>query len=199
MKLEIGNFYVKDVKFGLKTEFLDGVLSINKEEALEFIKADEHITDVDIEIAKPGDDTRIVPVKEAVEARVRLDGKAVFPGITGDLRRAGEGRLHALKGCSILGVGKHWGSFGDGLIDMSGEGAKYSYYSQLINICLVIDTDEEFERYEQQKKNHAIRWACHKFAEYLGKTVEKLEAEETEVFELEAITKRDACTENKQG
>ncbi len=194
MKLEIGNFYVKDVKFGLKTEFLDGVLSINKEEALEFIKADEHITDVDIEIAKPGDDTRIVPVKEAVEARVRLDGKAVFPGITGDLRRAGEGRLHALKGCSILGVGKHWGSFGDGLIDMSGEGAKYSYYSQLINICLVIDTDEEFERYEQQKKNHAIRWACHKFAEYLGKTVEKLEAEETEVFELEAITKRDEKT-----
>ncbi len=191
MKLEIGNFYVKDVKFGGNTEFSDGVLTINKEEALAFIKSDEHITNVDIEIAKPGDNTRIVPVKEAVEARIRPDGKAVFPGVTGELRSAGEGRIHALKGCSILGVGMHWGSFGDGLIDMSGEGAKYSYYSQLINICLVIDTDEEFERYEQQKKNHAIRWACHKFAEYIGKTVKHLEADDTEIFDLDGITKRD--------
>src|SRR3712207_3131086 len=190
MRLEIGNFYVKDVVFGESTSFKDGVLTIDKEDAIKFIKSDEHITDMDIEIARPGDETRIVPVKEAVEARVRLDGKTVFPGITGDLRRAGEGRLHALKGCSILGVGMHWGSFGDGLIDMSGEGAKYSYYSNLINICLVIDTDEEFERYEQQKKNHAIRWACHKFSEYLGKTVKDLEPEELEVFDLAPITKR---------
>lgn len=191
MRLEIGNFYVKDVVFGDSTKFSDGILTINKKEAIDFVRADEHITDMDIDIAHPGEDVRIVPIKEAVEPRVRVDGKAVFPGITGDLRRAGEGKLHVLKGCSVMGVGMHWGSFGDGLVDMSGEGAKYSYYSQLINICLVIDTDEEFERYEQQKKNHAIRWACHKFAEYLAKTVKELEPEETEVFELDGITKRD--------
>lgn len=190
MLLEIGNFYVKDVKFGEKTSFKDGVLFINKDEAIDFIAKDEHITDIDIEIAKPGEDIRIVPIKEAVEPRVRLDGKSLFPGITGNLRRAGEGRIHALKGCSVMGVGMHWGSFGDGLVDMSGEGAKYSYYSNLINICLVIDTDEEFERYEQQKKNHAIRWACHYFAEYLGETVKTLEPEDLETFEFEGVTKR---------
>ena len=190
MLLEIGNFYVKDVKFGEKTSFKDGVLFINKNEAIDFIAKDEHITDIDIEIAKPGEDIRIVPIKEAVEPRVRLDGKSLFPGVTGNLRRAGEGRIHALKGCSVMGVGMHWGSFGDGLVDMSGEGAKYSYYSNLINICLVIDTDEEFERYEQQKKNHAIRWACHYFAEYLGETVKTLEPEDLETFEFEGVTKR---------
>lgn len=190
MLLEIGNFYVKDVKFGEKTSFKDGVLFINKNEAIDFIAKDEHITDIDIEIAKPGEDIRIVPIKEAVEPRVRLDGKSLFPGVTGGLRRAGEGRIHALKGCSVMGVGMHWGSFGDGLVDMSGEGAKYSYYSNLINICLVIDTDEEFERYEQQKKNHAIRWACHYFAEYLGETVKSLEPEDLETFEFEGVTKR---------
>lgn len=190
MLLEIGNFYVKDVKFGEKTSFKDGVLFINKDEAIDFIAKDEHITDIDIEIAKPGEDIRIVPIKEAVEPRVRLDGKSLFPGVTGGLRRAGEGRIHALKGCSVMGVGMHWGSFGDGLVDMSGEGAKYSYYSNLINICLVINTDEEFERYEQQKKNHAIRWACHYFAEYLGETVKSLEPEDLETFEFEGVTKR---------
>ncbi len=37
MRLEIGNFYVKDIKFGDKLSFDDGVLTINKEKALDFI------------------------------------------------------------------------------------------------------------------------------------------------------------------
>lgn len=192
MKLEIGNFFIKDVVFGAKTQFENGVLTINKEEALAFIKEDKHITEVDIEIAKPGENTRIVPIKEAAEPRIRPDGRAVFPGVTGDLDSAGSGRVHALKGCSVLGVGKHYGSFGDGLIDMGGEGAKYTMYSQLINICIVADTDEVKERFEQQKKNTAIRMATHKFAEYLGSTVKDMEPEEIETFELEPITKRSA-------
>ena len=192
MKLEIGNFHVKDIVFGNETAFKDGILSINKEEALAFIRTDKHITSADIKIAKPGEDIRILPVKEAVEPRIRPDKRPVFPSVTGNLVPTGSGIVHALKNCSILGVGKHWGSFGDGMIDMGGEGAKYTYYSQLINICLVIDTDEEFERYEQQKKNTAIRMATHKFAEYIGKTVEHLNPEDVEVFELEPITKRPA-------
>ena len=42
MRLEIGNFYVKDIKFGDKLSFDDGVLTINKEEALDFIREDEN-------------------------------------------------------------------------------------------------------------------------------------------------------------
>lgn len=191
MRLEIGNFKVEDVCFGNKTEFKDGVLYINKEEALNFIMEDEHITKVDLEIARPGENTRIVPVKEAVEPRTRPDGRPVFPGVTGDVAASGRGRVHALKGCSVLGVGMHYGSFGDGLIDMGGEGAKYTLFSQLINICIVADTDEDFERFEQQKKNTAIRMATHRFAEYLGQTVKDLEPEEIETFGLDPITKRD--------
>lgn len=190
MKLEIGNFQVKDVVFGEKTMFNNGVLTINKSEAMAFIKEDEHITDLDIVIAKPGENTRIVPVKEAAEPRIRPDGRSVFPGVTGDVQAAGTGRVHALKGCSVLGVGMTYGSFGDGLIDMGGEGAKYTLFSQLINICLVANTDEEFERLEQQKKNKAIRWGTHKLAEYIGSAVKDLEPEEIETFELEPIIKR---------
>lgn len=196
MKLKIGNFNVKDVLFGAETKYDNGVLTINKEEALAFIKQDEHITDADIMIAKPGDDTRIVPIKEAVEPRVRPDGRTLFPGYTGELAPAGEGDLHALKGCAVLGVGMHWGSFGDGLLDMNGEGAERSYFSKLINVCLVIDTDEEFERHEQQKKNRAIREGAHKFAEYLGNTVKELVADDVDEFELAPVTKRTEA-ENK--
>lgn len=195
MKLEIGNFIVKDVVFGDRTFFEDSVLTINKQEAEEFIKQDSHIIKVEIEIAKPGEDIRILPVKEAVEPRIRVDGRALFPGVTGELAPAGEGRVHALKGISVLGVGGTWGSFGDGMIDMAGEGQKYTLFGSLINICLVIETDEDFEYHEQQKKNRAIRWASHLFAEYLGRTVKYLEPDEVETFELPAVRNRDESVE----
>lgn len=195
MKLEIGNFIVKDVVFGDRTFFEDSVLTINKQEAEEFIKQDSHIIKVEIEIAKPGEDIRILPVKEAVEPRIRVDGRALFPGVTGELAPAGEGRVHALKGISVLGVGGTWGSFGDGMIDMAGEGQKYTLFGSLINICLVIETDEDFEYHEQQKKNKAIRWASHLFAEYLGKTVKDLQPDEVEIFELPSLRNRDEAIE----
>ncbi|MFD3158676.1 glycine/sarcosine/betaine reductase component B subunit [Haloimpatiens sp. FM7330] len=190
MKLEIGNFYVKDVIFGDKTFYKDGILTINKQEALDFVFEDEHIVEADLMIVKPGDKVRLVPVKEAIEPRIKINGDTLFPGYTGELSQAGNGRTHALKGTSVLVVGRHWGGFQDGLIDMSGEGAKYTYFSQLKNIVLVGDTDEEFEKREQQKKNRALRQAGHKLAEFIAQCVKDLEPEEIETYELEAVTKR---------
>lgn len=190
MKLEIGNFHVTDIVFGDETSYKKGVLTINKKEALEFVLEDEHITEADLLIVKPGDNVRLVPVKEAIECRVKVNGSTLFPGVTGDVVPVGNGRTHALKDCSLLVVGKHWGGFQDGLIDMGGEGAKYTYYSQLKNIVLVGDTDEDFEKNEQQKKNHALRWAGHKLAEYIGTCVKDLEPEDIESFELDPVTKR---------
>ena len=190
MKLKIGNFYVKDIIFGETTKFEQGILQINKEEALRVVYEDENITDADLIIAKPGDKVRIVPVKEAIEPRYRVEGGPVFPGVTGELMQTGNGATYALKNSSVLVVGKKWGGFQDGLIDMSGEGAKYTLFSELLNICLVADTNEDFEKNEQQKKNKALRWAGMRLSEYLGKTVANLEPEDIEVYELNPLTKR---------
>ena len=192
MKLTIGNLYVRDVCLGDKNSFEDGILTINKDDAIAYLmEEDDHITELDIVIAHPGDDTRIVPVIETIEARVRMDDRCLFPGVTGDVLPCGEGDLKAFKGCCITVVGKEWGSFGDGVIDMGGEFAKTTYWSKLINICLVGDTDEEFERHEQQKCNHALRWAGHRFAEWVGKIAKDLEPEDTEVYEFDPLLKRD--------
>ena len=58
---------------------------------------------------------------------------------------------------------------------------------------MVGDTDEEFERHEQQKCNHALRWAGHRLAEYLGKIVKDLPAEDTEEYIFDPILKRDSA------
>lgn len=193
MKLTIGNIYVKDVVLGDANSFAEGILTIDKQGAIDYLMGeDDHITELDIVIARPGDDTRIVPVIETIEPRVRMDDRCLFPGVTGEVEPCGEGELKAFKDCCVTVVGKEWGSFGDGVIDMGGIGAKETYWSRLINICLVGDTDEEFERHEQQKTNHALRWAGHRFAEYVGKTAKELEPEETEVYEFDPILKRTA-------
>lgn len=190
MILKIGNFYVNHIVFGEKLSFKEGVLTINREKALECVKSDPRIIDAQLYIAEPGDEVRICPVKEAIEPRIRKDGRELFPGYMGKLVRAGEGTLYALKNCSVLIVGKHWGGFQDGIIDMSGEGQKYTLFGQLHNIVLVADTDEEFERHEQQKKNDALRRAGHRLAEYIASCVKDLIPVEEEVYALSPITKR---------
>ena len=194
MKLNLANFHVKEIRFGDKTQFAGGVLTVNREEALAVVREDEHITEAELHIVNPGDEVRMVPVKEAVEPRFRVAGGPVFPGVTGKLLQAGNGTTNCLKDMSVLVVGKHYGGFQDGLIDMSGEGAKYTYYSQLKNLVLVADTDEEFERHEQQKKNHALRWAGMRLAEYIGACTKDLTPDDTDVYEMAPVTKRDAAT-----
>ena len=190
MRLEIGNFYVKDIVFGRELSLKDGTLTINKEEALKFVCEDDRITEAELYIAKPGDRIRLCPVKEAVEPRIRPDGRSIFPGYTGKLKEAGEGITYALKNCSVLVVGRHRGGFQDGVIDMSGEGQKYTYFGKLNNIVLVADTNEEFEKNEQQKKNDALRRAGHRLAEFIGACAKKLIPDDTEVFDLGAMAKR---------
>ena len=190
LQLELENFYVEEIEFGDRTAFKDGVLTIDKEEALSVVREDDKITDADIRIVEPGDEVRLVPVKEAIEPRYREGGGPVFPGVTGPLMQAGDGRTKALKNTSVLVVGKHWGGFQDGLIDMAGEGAKYTFFSRLKNVVLVADTNEEFEKREQQKKNKALRWAGMRLAEYLGRAVKDEKPDEVEKFDLPPVADR---------
>jgi glycine reductase len=64
------------------------------------------------------------------------------------------------------------------------------------NLVLVGDTDEEFERHEQQKKNRALRWAGMRLSEYIGKCVKDLEPEEIETWELEPVNERTSEVKN---
>jgi hypothetical protein len=190
MKLEMGNFYVQDVVFGEETFYENGLLTINKEEALKVVYEDDHIIEADLFIARPNDSTRITPVKDAVEPRCKVSDGVLYPGVINKLEQVGNGRTHALKGTSVLAVGKHWGGFQDGLIDMSGPGSYQTMFSYLVNICLVAETDEEFERSEQQKKNTALRKAAMRLSEYVGKCVKDIEPEGIEEFDFSPLNSR---------
>ncbi|PKL04584.1 MAG: betaine reductase [Synergistetes bacterium HGW-Synergistetes-1] len=195
MRLEIGCFKVKDIVFADKTQLLNGVLYVNKEEALNVVREDSHITDADLVIVHPGDMVRLCPVKESVEFRCKVSGgQGAFPGVTSPLGQAGMGRTHVLEDVTLLAVGKHWGGFQDGLIDIGGPFQHHTIWGNMVNLVLVADTDELFEQREQQKKNHAIRWGAMRLAEHIAECVRSLEPDRIDVYDLPPIAERDEKT-----
>ena len=78
MKLEVGTFPVRDIVFGTQTGWRDGVLSVDKNELLALILEDPYIGWADIDVARPGDSTRIVQIRDIIEPKVKVSG----PGVT---------------------------------------------------------------------------------------------------------------------
>lgn len=187
MKLEIGNFAVRDVVFGKRTCFQNGILTINEEEAIQALNPEGKLKNVKLHIAKPGESVRILPVKEIVEARTRPDGRAVFPGETGPTKEAGNGQVYALKGMTVMAVGKY-GGWEEGILDMSGPGAELSHYSKQINVCFTAeDADPDVDQGQHQNLN--FRKGAKLLGEYLGKTVKDQEPETWEGYDLDEWAK----------
>ncbi|MBT9130588.1 MAG: Glycine reductase complex component B subunits alpha and beta [candidate division WS2 bacterium] len=172
LDLKFNYFYIKEVKFGSKTEIKEGVLFINSEELTSKILEDPRIKTVVLDIAYPGESVRIMPVKDVVEPRTKVNGgKGYFSGVLGEPQPVGEGITNALKGVGVVTVGKMV-AFQEGIIDMSGPGAQYSIFSRNINICLVIEPVEKLERYAHEE---ALRLAGFKTANYLAEASVNLE------------------------
>lgn len=164
MRLELGNIFIKDVQFGSETKVENGVLYVNKEELLAELQ-DERLASIDVDLAKPGEATRIVPVKDAIEPRVKVEGSgSLFPGFVGKVDTVGSGRTHVLKGACVITTGKVVG-FQEGIIDMSGPGAEYTPFSKTNNIVLIAQPVEGLERHGHEA---ALRVMGLKAAAYLG-------------------------------
>ena len=125
MKLELGKIVIKDIQFADRTYVKDQVLYVNKEEVEKLVLEDDKLLECHLDIARPGDSTRITPVKDVIEPRVKVSGGEIFPGVIGKVTpTVGEGRTHALDGCCVVTVGRIVG-FQEGVIDMSGPAADY--------------------------------------------------------------------------
>jgi hypothetical protein len=64
----------------------------------DLLREPEPIEGIEIEIVRPGEPVRVTHVLDAVEPRIRPDGRAAFP-TTG---KAGEGRTNRLDGVVVL-------------------------------------------------------------------------------------------------
>ena len=181
MRLELHRLFVKHLKFGEKTGFADGTLTVNKKELLDLIAEDPLLgKKLDVDLAMPGESVRIIPVKDVVEPRWKIEGKGqVFPGMLSDVETVGEGKTLVLSGAAVVTAGKLV-RFQEGIIDMSGPGAEYTPYSQTCNVVLVLEpSDPNMDKHDYEQ---ACRIAGVKAAAYLARCCADVKADKVEVY-----------------
>ncbi|MGK0464971.1 MAG: sarcosine reductase [Clostridium sp.] len=180
LRLEIGNIFIKDIQFGAETKVDSGVLYVNQEELLKEVAGDERLQSIDLDIARPGEEVRIIPVKDVIEPRVKVSGSGgIFPGFISKVGTVGSGRTHVLKGAAVITTGKIVG-FQEGIVDMCGEGAKYTPFSKTNNLVITCEPKEGVLQHDHEE---AVRMVGFKAAIYLGKVGENIEPDEVKTFE----------------
>ncbi len=189
MRLELASFPVKDIEFGRITGYTSGVLEVNKEELVSLVLEDKRIVSANLDIAFPGEPTRIVNIRDVLEPRVKVSGPGcVFPGIMGPVRTAGEGRTHRLSGFTVIASAQYQpalksgtGAQVAGLVDMWGPGSQVTPFGSTINLVLtmqLVDGVSELEAYT------SIRLAECQVAYRLAETTRETSPEDIGVFEL---------------
>jgi glycine reductase len=186
LELKIQKVLVKALSEGDKTSFNAGTLTINRQEIIDMLLKDQRFTSVKVELARPGESIRIIPVKDVVEPRCKVEGPGeVFPGFIGDVDTVGEGTTLVLSGAAVVTCGKIVG-FQEGIIDMSGPGAEYTPFSHTFNIVLVVEPTEGLEKHDYES---ACRLAGLKTAHYLASKVKGSASGEVETFAIPDLAK----------
>lgn len=184
MRLELGEIFIDDIQFADKSEIKDHILYVNKEELIEAAKLSEtHLESLDFDIARPGDSTRIIPVKDVNEPRVKVEGGKIFPGILNEVDQVGSGLTKCLKNMAVITTGSIVG-FQEGIIDMSGEGAKYTPFSKLNNLVVTATKKDDAD---QKQHEESVRIIGLRITEFIGKLATDIDCDETKVYETRTI------------
>ena len=181
MKLELHRVKINKLAWGNETSAEGGLLTINKEELLALLRKDERLARVDLEFASPGESVRILPVKDVVEPRYKMEGPGgIFPGMISDVDTVGEGKTLVLSGAAVVTTGKIV-RFQEGIIDMKGPGAEYTPFSQTCNVVVILENTEGLDKhdYETACRMAGLKTAAYLAHKCLGASVDSVETYET--------------------
>ena len=180
MRLEQNLIYIKDVVLGDVNKVEDGVLTVDVEGLKAAVLEDDKVKAVSVDLAKPGERTRIVPVKDVIEPRFRVGRTNGFPGVTTKYEQAGDGVVNILKGAAIVTIGDMVG-FQEGVIDMWGEGALWTPFSKTNNIVVDITPIDGVDPHQHEV---IVRLAGLRAATFVGLAAENAPIDETKVYEI---------------
>jgi glycine reductase len=188
MRLEIASFPVRRVVLGETTAWRGGTLTLDGAAVRRLVLEDPRIGDVGLEIAHPGDATRVLRVLDSVEPLHKVAGPScAFPGFNGPPITAGAGRTHRLAGCSVTVVTEFpfpasgVQAFEEGIIETSDPGAGFCAGADRVHLLLVLtpglaSTNVDYD--------DAVRRAALGVADHLASVTATLTPPEIETFEL---------------
>ena len=199
MSLKLGTFPVHRLEIGSKTSWDDGTLTIDKAGLTESAAAVPNIESVSIDVACPGESTRIVEVNDLLEPRIKVDGPGTaYPGVCNrSLDTVGSGVTYRLGGLgvveSVLGqrtarvrtstaeeaLKLRQNERPQNFIDMSGPGA-ITPASGLCNVCVSITADAGLGPEDQYLATHT---ATLRVVDGIAEAVRDLPPPEVEEFD----------------
>ncbi|MCF7936541.1 MAG: glycine/sarcosine/betaine reductase component B subunit [Synergistales bacterium] len=189
MRLEQHRVHVKDIQWGEATRVDQGVLYVDREEAVSMVSDDERFVEIDLDLARPGESVRIIPVKDAIEPRCKLEGgEGYFPGFCAPEETVGNGKTVVLQGANVITCGPIVG-IQEGLIDMSGPGARYNPFSETNNLVMLATPREGLDPHQYEE---ALRVAGLKLGVYLAEQCRETAADEVKVYEKGTIAEESA-------
>lgn len=181
LKLQLRKVEIRDVQFGDETKVEEKGLYIHKESFIEEMKKISGVKDIKIDLARPGEKKRIIPVKDVIEPRFTVEGTPGFPGVTTDVGPCGHGKVNVLDQTAIVTIGDIVG-FQEGVIDMWGEGAKWTPFSKTFNIVVDITPVEGLNPHEHEE---TCRIVGLKASEFVGKAAKDIEEfKEVSTYEM---------------
>jgi glycine reductase len=184
LRLELGEILIKDVQFADVSKVEGGTLYVCADDIVKLVLEDERLQKCTVDLAKPGEEVRITPVKDVIEPRVKVEGEgAIFPGVINKVTTVGTGRTHVLKGAAVVTCGKIVG-FQEGIIDMTGPGADYTPFSKLNNVCVVVEPVEGIKPHDYEA---AARMAGLKVATFLGELGRTITPDVVHTYETKPI------------
>ena len=189
MNLEFRTIDIKGIEWGEKTTVSNGVLYINKNEALEACGQYDNIEGLSLHIARPGESIRILPVKSVTEPRCKATEEgSMCPGIGGPLKSAGIGATLALTGAAVLVTENNDAAAKcrtGGLVDMSGPAAEYCPFSKTFNVVINVRVKEDVMAKETLSTDEVCRHAGFNLAVYLADCCKDLPFDSSETYSID--------------
>ncbi len=181
MRLELRWSHVEDLTPSAATRLVDRRLEVDLDGLRAALEDDPRIARVRLDLAHPGERTRIGRVLDVIAPRAKVDG-GDFPGVLGGLARAGDGATRALSGVNVVVTDqKAQNTSTLAVIDMSGPNADLSVFARTHNI--VVSTWPA-DGVNASESCAAARLAGLKTAVHVARAARDVPPDEVETFEL---------------
>jgi glycine reductase complex component B subunit alpha and beta len=188
MQLTLAIHPVTGIQLDSKNRLDDTTLLVDTESLRRWVLEDPALTNVDFEIARPGESCRAGPVFDIIEPRAKASGSSPdFPGILGPPQTAGMGTTHVLEGAAVTVLRETSAADSRGelgyILEMSGAAAAGTPYAALHHVVVLPRAKANLPPHAQQK---AYRLAGIKTAVYLARAASHAAPASERRFDLAA-------------
>jgi sarcosine reductase len=188
MQLTLAIHPVTGIQLDSKNRLDDTTLLVDTESLRRWVLEDPALTNVDFEIARPGESCRAGPVFDIIEPRAKASGSSPdFPGILGPPQTAGMGTTHVLEGAAVTVLRETSAADSRGelgyILEMSGAAAAGTLYAALHHVVVLPRAKANLPPHAQQK---AYRLAGIKTAVYLARAASHAAPASERRFDLAA-------------